>query len=582
MTPSPQALPRLLTELRSLAPPEDGQVIDELERRLDEHVLRVLVAGEAKRGKSTLVNALLGRDVLPTGVVPVTAVATTVRSGSPEQVLARFADGTTRPFPLTALADLVTERGNPRNERRVTDVEVHLALPLLDGLELVDTPGVGSVHAHNTAEAETALRRMDVAVFVLTVDPPVSASERTFLREVRDQSVRLLCVLNKVDRLGREERDEAVAFTRAVLAEELGADVPLFPLSAGAERADPGGDKGFREFSEEFAFYVRTAGPVDLRRSVAARAGRLARSVADAQQALLAALAVSEGDLADRLSRFRAAQSTVERDRAEALAVAEAEFRHLQAETDSQGAELERGMRPSLLRDVAERVGTVKGSAAAIEDAAQQFTADRIRAAVDTWRSRRARELEDALRSLDERATARVQDQIRAVRDAAAALFPMTLPPLPVPARLAASGRFSYAFDPDPGQIELLTTAIRTRLPEPLARRRIATHAVDRAEMLLNKHTGRCSAAFRQQLADTRRGFLRELDRRFEEGAGRIAAAIATAGEMRATQRAEVDAARTRAEAALRDARSLADRCAQMSSEETPRGEGTSGGSAVE
>lgn len=47
-------------------------------RRWHERRLGVLVAGEAKRGKSTLVNPLLGRPVLPTGVIPVTAVATTV------------------------------------------------------------------------------------------------------------------------------------------------------------------------------------------------------------------------------------------------------------------------------------------------------------------------------------------------------------------------------------------------------------------------------------------------------------------------------------------------------------------------
>src|SRR5579875_3768387 len=81
--------------------------------RLAGRRLRVIVAGEAKRGKSTLVNALLGRDVLPSGVTPLTALATTVRHGAPERADVTYADGRTGSFPLAALDDLVTEQGNP-------------------------------------------------------------------------------------------------------------------------------------------------------------------------------------------------------------------------------------------------------------------------------------------------------------------------------------------------------------------------------------------------------------------------------------------------------------------------------------
>ena len=60
---------------------------------------------------------------------------------------------------------------------------------LARGVELVDTPGTGSVYAHNTAEAELALETIDAAVFVLTADPPVSASERDLMSRVAGLSV---------------------------------------------------------------------------------------------------------------------------------------------------------------------------------------------------------------------------------------------------------------------------------------------------------------------------------------------------------------------------------------------------------
>ena len=98
----------------------------------------------------------------------------------------RFADGHEEKQPLTALPDLVTERGNPGNRRRVADVTVYLDAPLLaDGVELMDTPGTGSVFDADTAAAHAALETMDAAVFVLAADPPVSAAERELHDKVR-------------------------------------------------------------------------------------------------------------------------------------------------------------------------------------------------------------------------------------------------------------------------------------------------------------------------------------------------------------------------------------------------------------
>src|SRR5664280_1693219 len=172
--------------------------------------LRVVVAGEAKRGKSTLINALLARAVLPTGVVPLTAVPTTLSYGESEAVEVRYTDGRDAVLGLDALPELVTEAGNPANRGGVAAVTVRLPAPLLaGGMELVDTPGTGSVHVHNTTAAAGALERMDAAVFVLTVDPPISETERVFLRRVRDESVALFCVLNKVDYLTPAEQGQA-------------------------------------------------------------------------------------------------------------------------------------------------------------------------------------------------------------------------------------------------------------------------------------------------------------------------------------------------------------------------------------
>jgi Dynamin family len=137
-----------LTELAGLGTEQDRVQLATLRDRLADTRLRVAVVGEATRGKSTLINALLGEAVLPAGGTPVTTVVTTVRYGQDPHVQVCFLAGHEEAHPLAALSDLVTEAGNPGNRRRIASVTVYAeAAVLAAGAELVDTPGTGSVLA---------------------------------------------------------------------------------------------------------------------------------------------------------------------------------------------------------------------------------------------------------------------------------------------------------------------------------------------------------------------------------------------------------------------------------------------------
>ena len=127
---------------------------------------------------------------------------------------------------------------------------MYLDAPVLaGGVELVDTPGTGSVFEWDTETAHEALRSMDAAVFVLTADPPVSASERDLLGRVAGLSVATFAVLNKADHLDEAGLAEAVEFTRRVLG-EAGHHGTVYPMSA---RAALGGrDDGLRRVRGRF------------------------------------------------------------------------------------------------------------------------------------------------------------------------------------------------------------------------------------------------------------------------------------------------------------------------------------------
>ena len=214
-------LARALWELAALGTNQHREQLAALQDRLDGARLQVVVAGEATRGKSTLINALLGRAVLPAGVTPLTTVVTTVRYGEDPRAEVRFLDGHAERHPLAALADLVTEHGNPGNRRRIASATVYADAPVLaGGAELVDTPGTGSVlERDDTGAARQVLETMDAAVFVLAADPPVSATERGLLGRVAALSMPTFTVLNKADHLDPPGLAKVAEFTRRVLTD---------------------------------------------------------------------------------------------------------------------------------------------------------------------------------------------------------------------------------------------------------------------------------------------------------------------------------------------------------------------------
>lgn len=138
------SLAQAVQVLLELAPPDRRPAAEALLTRVEHRRLRVLVAGEAKRGKSTLLNRLLDREILPCGVLPVTAVTTTVRyaPGASEQLRVRYLDGRIEIRPVSELTNFVTESGNPHNQRGVEEVELQLARGPLDqySIELVTRP----------------------------------------------------------------------------------------------------------------------------------------------------------------------------------------------------------------------------------------------------------------------------------------------------------------------------------------------------------------------------------------------------------------------------------------------------------
>jgi len=207
----------------------------ELLTRLAEDQFNLMVVGRFSRGKSTLMNAILGGDHLPTGIVPLTSVITTVRYGSRPQVVLHFRDsGLNHEIPLAQLADYVTRKGNPGNVKNISWAEIQLRVEILRrGFFFVDTPGLGSPIIENTLTTERFLPQADAFILVTSYESALSEEEDRILERIRKTGKKLFVVINKQDTVTAGEREQARQFVAEQLAARLGrAADPIHSISA--------------------------------------------------------------------------------------------------------------------------------------------------------------------------------------------------------------------------------------------------------------------------------------------------------------------------------------------------------------
>ncbi|MBX6751047.1 MAG: dynamin family protein [Micromonosporaceae bacterium] len=184
----PDLKARLTTARRSLADP----------------AVHIVVAGEFKQGKSSLVNALVGATVCPVDDDVATAVPTYVRHGAePSANLLLEGDPPGREsVPMDGFREYAIETG-PRvspSGTPVVGVEVRLPRKLLaNGLVLVDTPGVGGLGSLHAAASLAAIAMANAVVFVTDASQELTASEIEFLRQARSLCPTVICVLTKID-----------------------------------------------------------------------------------------------------------------------------------------------------------------------------------------------------------------------------------------------------------------------------------------------------------------------------------------------------------------------------------------------
>jgi GTP-binding protein EngB required for normal cell division len=524
---------------------------EELREKLLSNTFNLVVVGQFKRGKTSFINALLGAEVLPVSVVPLTSIATVLTSGDELGVRVYFNDGKVKEIPSGALPEYVTEKGNPENVKDVSEVVVTYPSPYLkDGVRVVDTPGVGSVFLHNTDAAYQYLPKADAAVFMLSVDQPVSQAELDFLRDVRQYSEMIFFLLNKADYLSEGDLQEALSYTKGMLREAMGTEVRLFYLSAKLAlegKASGSGEllerSNFTTFSEALNRFLMEEKGKTLIRSVA---HNLLRVVSQAKFELgleRKSLATPLDELAEKIALF-------EEKKGETLARREDYAILLNGEVGKiKGAFLDEKL-GVFKRELTARVGESTEAfykenrhlpLKKLNQALEGHVINEVRQAFNEWRSGTDNALAKEFEAVCKRFVSAIDDVVDKLFEFSSSLFDLPFEAVKAEALWAAKSGFYYKFKDEPVGLEMLASSMTLALPKFIGDRVLLRKIREFIPQVIDVQSGRVRYDFGERLEKSMLDFKREMLRKIDATVEGISVAIKRGMEKRSRSEEEVE-----------------------------------------
>jgi len=203
-----------------------------LAERVADPALEIAVFGRVSSGKSSLLNHLLGGDILPVGVTPVTALPVHLSAAEQPAVTVEFAESASQTVEVGRLQEFCSERHNPGNAKRVRRLRVGLPAPLLRrGVTFADTPGLGSLALAGAEETIAYLPRCDVGVVLVDAASTVTHEDLALVEALYRAGATAMVLISKADLLTEAERAQAVDYTGRQLRDQVGVEAAVYAVS---------------------------------------------------------------------------------------------------------------------------------------------------------------------------------------------------------------------------------------------------------------------------------------------------------------------------------------------------------------
>ena len=513
-----------------------GCPCEELSEKVRNNTFNLVVLGQFKRGKTSLINALLGAEILPVAVVPLTSIATILKYGEALRIKVYYNAGRVAEIKPESLSQYVTEKGNPKNEKNVREVVITYPSPYLkDGVQLIDTPGVGSIYQHNTEVAYQYLPKSDAALFLLSVDQPVSQAELDFLKDVKEYSDRIFFLQNKADYVGPDDLNESIAFSKKVIEDVMKCDVKIFPLSA--KLALDGKLSGAKDLLEESflpefemilnTFLIEEKGRV----LILSVSNTLLRVLSQAMLELeleMKSLTTPLEELKEKIKKFEEKKKEVLSEKNDFDLLLDGETKRIIKNIlDEDSFAFRKELLAHEQVHLEEQFAQLKTlSSRALRDALEQTVIDHVKQAFTAWRAIEDDRLAKAFETICKRFVVKINDAVDALMKFSSDLFEIPFEAIKTEALWTVKSGFYYKFREQPVGIEIVASSLTLALPKFIGDKIILKKMREYLHRVVDMQTGRIGYDFEKRLDKSKLDFRWEMLQRIETTIEGIATAI--------------------------------------------------------
>ena len=185
------------------------------------------VCGKVKNGKSSLINALIGRRILPECNDVATSRVFKISNADRDSFYIVYSNGDKKEITLTELAQYgsqaeIDTTGEASSDKVIAYIQVNTPIDFLpEGVSIIDTPGIGSTYPQHTAITKQYLKYADAALFVMN-PTPLESVEISFLKEIVEVSPSIMFVTTKTDDYGNQVVDDAILRNKELIAKAIG------------------------------------------------------------------------------------------------------------------------------------------------------------------------------------------------------------------------------------------------------------------------------------------------------------------------------------------------------------------------
>ncbi|MDA8087808.1 MAG: dynamin family protein [Nitrospiraceae bacterium] len=536
-----------------------GCPCEELREKIGTDLFNLVVVGQFKRGKTSVINALLGAEILPVAVVPLTSIATIMTYGEALRLKVCFNDGRVAEIRPESLPEYVTEKGNPKNIKDVSEVIVTYPSPYLkNGVRLIDTPGVGSIYQHNTDVAYRYLPKSDAALFLLSVDQPMGKAELDFLHDVKEYSNKIFFLLNKADYLNEKDLAESIDFTTNGLREIMGSpgdqspdqSPRIFPVSArlaleGKTGNSPETLKKSRlpEFASMLnSFLMEEKGKVIL--TVAANT--LLKIISQARFELeleMKSLTSPLEELQKKIKTFEARKQEVMAGKQDFDILLDGETKRiiktiLDGDLEKFRKDLIANELAHLEREFAKMVK--KMSSKDLKNELEQLVISHVKQAFNVWRAIEDERLSKAFETICRRFIVKIDETVDGLLKFSSDLFEIPFDAVRMEAFWSARSEFYYKFKDQPVGLEMVASSLTLALPKFIGDKLILRKMKEYLSQVIDIQSGRAHHDFSERLDKSKLDFRWEMLRRIEATMEGISTAIQTGMSRRSKGEEEV------------------------------------------